>query len=107
TTPFRPSTATATRPSAATRPDFFAALESPFLRSQSIAASTSPPVSPRAFLQSMMPAPVLSRRSFTIAAVTFVMLFFPYRGAGPAPVAPDARPGKPAHYKITLALIRL
>jgi hypothetical protein len=53
-----------------------AALESPFLRSQSIAASMLPSVSSRAFLQSIMPAPVFSRRSFTIAAVTFAILVF-------------------------------
>ena len=73
TTPFVPSTSTATRPSAATRPDFLAALVMPFLRSQSTAASTSPDVSLRAFLQSIMPAPVFSRRSFTIAAETVAM----------------------------------
>src|ERR1700761_4729610 len=61
--------ATPTSPSAATRPDFFAAAESPFLRSQSIAASRSPAVSFSARLQSIMPAPVFSRRSLTRAAV--------------------------------------
>src|SRR3546814_13397623 len=65
--------ATATRPSAATRPAFFAAADRPFLRSQSTAASTSPLVSPSAFLQSIMPAPVFSRRSFTRAAVISAM----------------------------------
>ena len=61
--------ATPTSPSAVTRPDFLAAADRPFLRSQSIACSTSPPVWPSAFLQSIMPAPVFSRRSFTRAAV--------------------------------------
>jgi hypothetical protein len=54
------------RPSAATRPDFFAALDSPFLRSQSCAAVMSPLVSLSAALQSIMPAPVDSRSSLTI-----------------------------------------
>ena len=69
----RPEDSTAIRPSAATRPAFFAALARPFLRSQSTAPSTSPAVSLSAALQSIMPAPVLSRSSFTIAAVTFAM----------------------------------
>src|SRR5829696_5435892 len=63
----RPGDSTAIRPSAATRPAFFAALARPFLRSQSTAPSTSPAVSLSAALQSIMPAPVLSRSSFTIA----------------------------------------
>ena len=62
------------RPSAATRPAFLAAFDRPFLRSQSTAASMSPLVSASAALQSIMPAPVFSRRSFTIAAVIFAML---------------------------------
>ncbi len=41
----------------------------PFLRNQSTAASTSPPVSVSAFLQSIMPAPVFPRSSLTNAAV--------------------------------------
>ena len=68
-----PTDSTATRPSAATRPAFLAALARPFLRSQSTAASTSPSVSLSAALQSIMPAPVFSRSSFTIAAVIFAM----------------------------------
>ena len=55
------------RPSPATRPAFLAAAARPFLRSQSIAASRSPPVSASAFLQSIMPAPVCSRSSLTRA----------------------------------------
>ncbi|CAH1673175.1 hypothetical protein CHELA41_23784 [Hyphomicrobiales bacterium] len=74
TTPLLPASATATRPSAATRPDFFAAFDRPFLRSQSTAASTSPPVSVSAVLQSIMPAPVLSRSSFTIAALMLAIV---------------------------------
>jgi hypothetical protein len=50
--------ATATRPSAAVRPDFLAALARPLVRSQSTAASMSPSVSVSAFLASIMPAPV-------------------------------------------------
>ena len=45
TTPVAPDTAMPTRPSAATRSDFFAALDRPFLRNQSMAASMSPSVS--------------------------------------------------------------
>src|SRR6185369_3017968 len=42
----------------------------PFLRSQSSALAKSPPVSASAFLQSIIPAPVFSRSSFTIDAET-------------------------------------
>src|SRR5438477_4955893 len=66
-------TATPTRPSAATRPAFFAALDSPFLRSQSTAASRLPPVSLSAALQSIIPAPVWSRSSFTRPALTIAI----------------------------------
>ena len=62
--------ATPISPSAATRPAFFAAAARPFLRSQSTAASMSPSVSPSARLQSIIPAPVLSRNSLTSVAVT-------------------------------------
>ena len=48
-TPVPPSTATATRPSAAVRPAFLSAFARPFVRSQSMAASMSPPVSVSAF----------------------------------------------------------
>jgi len=61
-------TAAITRPSLVARPDFLAALAIPFWRSQSTAFSRSPSTSTRAFLQSIMPAPVFSRSSFTIAA---------------------------------------
>ena len=60
----------------ATRPAFLAALDRPFLRSQSTAASMSPWTSVRADLQSIMPAPVCSRSSFTIAAVMFDIALF-------------------------------
>src|SRR5713226_2735735 len=68
-TPLMPTVFTPIRPSAATRPAFFAAFDRPFLRSQSIAAWMSPSFSASACLQSIMPTPVVSRRSLTIAAV--------------------------------------
>src|SRR5690606_41446167 len=49
-----PAVTTPTRPSAATRSAFLAALARPRVRSQSIAASMSPLVSARAFLQSII-----------------------------------------------------
>src|SRR5437763_1742321 len=58
-----------TAPSVAERPDFFCAVARPFLRSQSTAFSRSPLASCSAFLQSIIPAPVFSRRSFTIVDV--------------------------------------
>ena len=58
-----------TSPSAATRPDFFAAAARPFFRSQSTASSSTPAVSVSACLQSNIPAPVLSRNCLTNAAV--------------------------------------
>ncbi len=67
----------ADRPSAAVRLDFFSAAARPLVRSQSSAASMSPAVSLSAFLQSIMPAPLFSRRSLTIAAVTSAMLHIP------------------------------
>ncbi len=57
-----------TTPSAAVRPDFFAALAWPDLRIASMAASISPLASTSAPLHSIMPAPVRSRSSFTNAA---------------------------------------
>ena len=69
TTPLVPAVSAPIRPSAAMRPDFLAAFDRPFLRSQSIAASMSPSFSASACLQSIMPTPVVSRRSLTIAAV--------------------------------------
>ena len=56
-------------PSAAVRPALRWAWARPVLRSQSTAASSSPSVSVSAFLQSIMPAPVLSRSCLTSAAV--------------------------------------
>ena len=61
------------RPSAAMRPALLAAFDRPFLRSQSTACSISPWFSVSAVLQSIMPAPVLSRSSFTRLADILVM----------------------------------
>src|SRR5580700_7957335 len=69
TTPLWPDVTTPIRPSAATRPAFLAAFDKPFLRSQSIDACMSPAFSVGAALLSNKPAPVVSRRSLTIAAV--------------------------------------
>ena len=65
--------AMATKPSAATRSAFLAALDRPLARSQSIDASMSPLFSVSAFLQSIMPTPDFSRSSFTSAAVISAM----------------------------------
>jgi hypothetical protein len=74
TTPLLSAIAATTRPSAATRSAFLAALDRPFLRSQSTAASKSPSTAVSAALQSIMPAPVLSRSSLTRAAVIVAMI---------------------------------
>ena len=55
-------------PSAAMRDAFLSAEAMPFLRSHTTASSRSPPHSPSAFLQSIMPAPDLSRSSLTCLA---------------------------------------
>src|SRR3954451_16810227 len=55
-------------PSEAVRPPRFAACAWPFTRRTSIALSTSPPASTSAFLQSIIPAPVRARSSFTSLA---------------------------------------
>ncbi len=68
TAPLVPKAATATKPSEATRLAFFAASAKPLVRSQSTADWISPSVSVKAFLQSIMPAPVLPRSSLTMAA---------------------------------------
>src|SRR5690554_3880783 len=65
--------ATTTSPSAAARPDFLAAADSPFLRKKSTALSKSPAVSVRAFLQSIIPAPVLLRNWATKDAEIFAI----------------------------------
>ena len=59
------------RPRWRSRPAFLAASARPFLRRYSIAFSMSPPVSTSAFLQSIMPAPVRSRRSLIICGSDF------------------------------------
>src|SRR5271155_2469939 len=74
TMPLLPAMATPTSPSAATRPAFFAAFDRPFLRSQSTAASRLPALSLSAALQSIMPAPVCSRSSFTMDALIVVVV---------------------------------
>ena len=51
-------------------PAFLAAPVMPFFRSHSSALAKSPSFSASAFLQSIIPAPVFSRSSFTIAADT-------------------------------------
>ena len=51
------------------RPLRFAAWAWPFTRRISTALSTSPPASVRAALQSIIPAPVRSRRAFTSLAL--------------------------------------
>src|SRR5262249_19563137 len=60
----------------AVRPAFFAAPVMPFFRSHSSALAKSPSFSASAFLQSIIPAPVFSRSSFTIAADTSAISSF-------------------------------
>ena len=67
-----------TIPSAAIRPAFFSALARPFSRSHSTALSISPSVFVRAFLQSIIPAPVFSLSSFTIDAEIAIFKFLPF-----------------------------
>mmetsp|Transcript_26692 Transcript_26692/g.79291 ORF Transcript_26692/g.79291 Transcript_26692/m.79291 type:complete len:276 (-) Transcript_26692:756-1583(-) len=57
-------------PSAAMRPAFLSAPDRPFLRSHSVAAVRSLLLHARAFLQSIMPAPVAPRNSLTVLALT-------------------------------------
>ena len=64
-------TAANTNPSAATLPDFLAALAIPFSLSQSIAFSISPPFSSKAFLQSSIPASLNSLISAVVIATLF------------------------------------
>src|SRR5712692_3738822 len=63
-----------TTPSVATRPSFFFAEARPRLRRISIARSSLPSASTRAFLHSIMPAPVFSLSDFTAAAVISAMI---------------------------------
>lgn len=62
-----------TVPSLVARPAFLATAASPRVRSTSTAFSISPSASARAFLHSIMPAPVISRSSFTMEAVMLAM----------------------------------
>ena len=62
-----------TSPSEATRPAALLALAPLLMRSKSSAAAVSPEVSVNAFLHSIMPRPVRSRRSLTIVAVISAM----------------------------------
>ena len=65
-------------PSVASRPPILRALSPRRTRSSSTALSTSPSVSSSAFLQSIMPAPVLSRSSLTcLAEMVWVLTSLP------------------------------
>src|SRR5258708_11302554 len=64
----------ATDPSLVTRVAFLAATETPFLRRITTACSMSPLASVRACLQSIIGAPVFSRRSFTCVAEIFTVV---------------------------------
>src|SRR3989338_4568547 len=83
--PALPTTQKATRPSLVARVDFLAASASPFLRRAVRASSNTPLDSVKAFLQSMIPAPVFSRRSLIywfISIVASAMLGY-FLGAHP------------------------
>src|SRR5580765_5166953 len=64
----------ATDPSLVTRVAFLAATETPFLRRITTACSKSPLASVKACLQSIIGAPVFSRRSLTCVAEMFTVL---------------------------------
>ena len=71
-TPLSAATAKDT-PSAATLPAFLVWAARPFSRSHSMALSKSPSASTRAFLQSIMPTPVISRSFCTsFAAIAII-----------------------------------
>src|SRR6185503_13101841 len=74
-------------PSRTSRSAFLAAVERPFSLSQATACSTSPPLSSSARLQSMIPAPVCSRRAFTSSGLIIACGSF-------LPVRTDAASGK-------------
>src|SRR5438552_4147643 len=74
-------------PSRASRPAFLAAVERPFSRSHATACSTSPELSSSARLQSMIPAPVCSRRRFTSSGLIIAC-------GSSLPVLTDAASGK-------------
>lgn len=65
-------------PSAATLEAFFSAFAIPFSRNQTIAFSISQSQASRAFLQSIIPAIVLSRNSFTSCGVTVMVILLKY-----------------------------
>src|SRR3990170_3979453 len=73
-------------PSLVSRTAFFAAMACPFCLRISRALSISPPASDNALLQSIIPAPVFSRRSFTISCVTAGMLRPPQRRSFELPI---------------------
>jgi hypothetical protein len=85
---------------------FFAALANPFLRSQSTAASISPLVSTSAFLQSIIPAPVFSRSSFTNCELMFVMFANPLSTDAHLPLTTPYRRGPVVPCRTTAAAIR-
>ena len=64
-----------TTPSEESLSALFSATFCPFLRSTVIASSKLPSASTRAFLQSIIPAPVASLNFFTSAAVMFAMIY--------------------------------
>ncbi len=68
-----PSSWAVTSPLAAVRSARLPASLTPFLRRFSMASSKSPSASARAFLQSIIPAPLCSRSRFTSAAEIFAM----------------------------------
>eukprot|EP00327_Prymnesium_parvum_P046328 CAMPEP_0205869620 /NCGR_PEP_ID=MMETSP1083-20121108/10112_1 /ASSEMBLY_ACC=CAM_ASM_000430 /TAXON_ID=97485 /ORGANISM="Prymnesium parvum, Strain Texoma1" /LENGTH=294 /DNA_ID=CAMNT_0053231827 /DNA_START=549 /DNA_END=1433 /DNA_ORIENTATION=+ len=81
-------------PSLAARPAFLSAEARPFWRSISVALSMSPSCSSSAFLQSIIPAPVMSRRVFTVLASTVACIATSARPAGTRDrdtTAPEAR----------------
>src|SRR6184192_3558711 len=80
------------RPSDALRPARLSALAAPFVRSTSTAFSRSPAVSSRAFLQSIMPAPVRARSAATsFAGISFTIVTPPppHENAALAPLGSE------------------
>src|SRR6476620_2568938 len=69
------STLSATTPWLLSRSSRLALAAKPFSRRYCLAASMSPSVSSSAFLQSIIPAPVLSRSAFTSCAVNAMSVF--------------------------------
>src|SRR6266446_2076892 len=80
------------RPWDASRPARLSALAAPLVRSTSTAFSRLPPVSSRAFLQSIMPAPVRARSSATsLAGMSFTIVTPPppHENAALAPLGSE------------------